>query len=100
MYILGVDIPLVELILAVGVIGIIILLEITIILLMITYHMKNSKKLELEIAKLVDALTILNQQEFRELQKIKSLGEQELTLTDKLRHIRKNVEKRNLKGKR
>ena len=46
MYIFGVDIPLVELILGIIVVSAIILLEITAILILITYHMKNSKRLE------------------------------------------------------
>jgi hypothetical protein len=98
MYILGVDIPLVELILAIGIIGVIILLEITIILLLITYHMKNSRKLESEISKLVDALTVLNRQEFKELETIRSIEGQEKNLADKLKGIRKNVERKT--GKR
>jgi hypothetical protein len=73
MYIFGIDIPLVEIILAVGVIGIILLLEITVVLLLISYHLKNSKKLEDKVGFLLNALSSLNKAELQELQKIKEI---------------------------
>ena len=57
MYVFGMDIPLVEVIIAIGIIGIIMLIEIIVILILINYHLKNSKRLEEELAKHVRALS-------------------------------------------
>ena len=84
MYIFGVDIPLVEVILGVGVIGIIILLEITIILILISYHMKNSKRLESEIGRLTATLMRLQGKELREIDKLVQLEEKEENIIARL----------------
>lgn len=73
MYVFGIEIPLVEVILAMGVIGLIILFEVAVVLLLITYLMKRSKKLEDRIGMLVDSLVSLNKEELKELQKIYDL---------------------------
>jgi len=57
---LGMDIPLVEILFALGIIVIIILIEVIIILVLINYHLKNSRRLEHELAKHVHALHILH----------------------------------------
>ena len=88
MYIFGIDIPLVEIILALGVIGIILLLEITIVLLLITYLMKRSRNLEGKIGGLITALASLNKAELKELDKIRRLEETEKGIISRLRKVR------------
>jgi len=56
MYVFGIDVPLVEVIIALGIIAIITLIEIIIILVLINYHLKNSKRLETELAKHIHIL--------------------------------------------
>ena len=85
MYVFGVDIPLIELILAVGVVGVIILLEITIILILITFHMKNSKKLENQIGVLISKLMTLEGQELKEIDKLHDLAKQEKGILSRLK---------------
>lgn len=82
MYVFGVDLPLVELILAVGIIGVIILMEITVILILITFHMRNSKKLEDQIRRLINALTKLEDKELKALDEI-----------EHIRYVRKKTKK-------
>ena len=91
MYIFGVDIPLVEVILAVGIIGVIILLEITIILILISYHMKNSKRLESQIGRLTATLMRLQGKELREIDKLMHLEEKEEKIIAKLKKGAKPV---------
>ena len=68
MFVFGIDIPLVELVFAAGVISIIILLEITAVLVLITYHMKNSRKLEAKLGLIVPKLMQLESKELKELE--------------------------------
>ncbi|MBD3248810.1 hypothetical protein GF336_02080 [Candidatus Woesearchaeota archaeon] len=73
MYVFGVDIPLVELLFALGIFSILILLEITVVLILITYQMRNSKKLEAEINNLTKTLLKLEDKELKELDKLAGL---------------------------
>ncbi len=88
MYVFGIDIPLIELIIALGVVGVIILLEITILLVLISYHMKNSRKLEGQIGRLLHALTKLNKEELVELEKIRKMEDQEERIVSGLKRFK------------
>ena len=85
MYIFGIDIPLVELLFALGIIWTIILIEIAVVLILISYHMKNTKKLEEQVEKLIHALTVLNKEESLEFDKLKGLTKKETTLVGWIR---------------
>ena len=98
MYIFGIDIPLIELMLAVGVIGIIILVEITIILILITFHMKNSKRLESQIGILISKLMKLEGQELKEIGNLQDLTKQEKGIIARLKKIRVRPEKKHEKA--
>lgn len=87
MWIFGIDIPLVELILALGIIGIIILIELIIILILISFHMRNSKRLESEIGRLSSTLMELQGRELKEIDKLQKLEETEKGLITRLRKI-------------
>ena len=73
MYIFGLDIPVVEITLLVGVIGIILAVEIIVALLLIIYHMRNTKRLEDKINALVDKLVKLESQELKELSQLEDI---------------------------
>ena len=88
MYIFGVDIPLVELILGIIVVSAIILLEITAILILITFHMKNSKRLENKIGRLSLVLMKLEDKELKELDKLQKLEEKEEGIISKLKRLK------------
>jgi hypothetical protein len=75
MYVLGVDLPLVEILLAVTIIGIIILLEITVMLVLISFHMRNSRKLEDKIGMLTNKLMQIEGKELQELKEIEHIAE-------------------------
>ena len=97
MYIFGIDIPLVELLFALAIIGAIILIEIAVVLILITYHMKNSKKLEEQIENLIHALTVLNKEEANELDKLKEIKKEEASFIQRLRlkrAVKKQVKKK------
>ena len=94
MYVLGVDIPLVELIIGVGIIGVIILLEITIILVLITRNMKNSKKLETQIGELITKLMRLEGQELKEIEKLHDLTQEEKSLISRIKKLGVKPEKK------
>ena len=94
MYIFGVDIPLVELILAVGIIGVVILLEITIILILITFHMKTSKRLEGQISRLMNTLLKLEGQELKEIDKfVRPIKKRKVPLLQKVKKTVKRFKK-------
>ena len=97
MYIFGVDIPIVEVIFAVGVVGIILLLEITIVLILITYHMRNSRRIEDKIVTLITALASLNKAELKELGKIKTLEAKEKDIVGRLRKTLKKLKRKKKK---
>ena len=88
MYIFGVDIPLVELIVGIIVVSAIILLEITAILILITYHMKNSKRLENKIGQLSLVLMKLKDKELKELDKLQKLEEKEEGIIASLKRLK------------
>ncbi len=85
MYVFGVDIPLVELLFALVIFGAFILLEITVVLILITYQMKNSKRLESEITKLTKTLLLLEDRELKEIDKLADLEESERKTISKLK---------------
>jgi len=85
MYTFGVDIPLVELFFGFFVIGIIVLVEITFILILITYQLRNSKKLGSEIRRLSHTLMRLEDKELKELAKLSRLESQETEQIKKLK---------------
>lgn len=89
MYIFGVDIPLVELFFGVYIIGVIILIEITIILIMITYQMRTSRQLSGDIRRLSHTLMRLENKEMNELVKLSKLEDKELEEIDRLKKLRK-----------
>ena len=93
MYIFGVDIPLVEVLLAVGIIGLIILIEITIILVMISYHMRNSKKLESQMGRLSSTLLKLESKELKEIDKLEKLEETEKDIIKGLKKLKPESKK-------
>ena len=84
MYIFGIDIPLLELVLALGFISIVILIELIAILVMISFHMKHSKKLEEEIGKLSYILLNLQKEEYNELDRLGDLTEKEQGIIENL----------------
>jgi len=84
MYIFGIDIPLLELVLALGFISIVILVELIAILVMISFHMKHSKKLEEEIGKLSYILLNLQKEEYNELDRLGDLTEKEQGIIENL----------------
>ena len=73
MFVFGIDIPLVELIFAFTIIAIIILIEITIILLLMAYQMKNSRKLGSQIKALSNKLMRLEGKELAEIDRLRDL---------------------------
>ena len=73
MYVFGVDIPLVELIFALGVIGSFLVLEIMVVLFLITYHLRTTKKLEKQIARLMSSLLQLEEEELKEIDKLSNM---------------------------
>jgi hypothetical protein len=85
MYIFGVDIPVVEVVFAIGIIGIILLLEITVLLILITYHMKSSRRLEDQIGRLMGTMTRLNKEEIKELDKIRAIEKEERSILSRLK---------------
>lgn len=85
MFVFGIDIPLVELIFAFTIIAVIILIEITIILLLMAYQMKNSKKLGGEIKRLSNTLMRLEDKELKELDKIKEIEDRKRELLKRTR---------------
>lgn len=89
MYTFGVDIPLVELFFGFFVVGIIVLIEITIILILITYQLRNSKRLGGEIRRLSHTLMRLEDKELKELVKLSKLEDKELAEIEKLKKLRK-----------
>lgn len=93
-YIGGVEIPLVELFLGIGVISIIILVELIAILILISFHMKNSRKLEEEMGKLTHALLTIQGKEYAEFANIKKLEEREEAFITKLSSKRKEQAKK------
>ena len=97
MYVFGLDVPLMELIIAIGVIGIIILLEITIILILITYHMKNSRKLESQIGTLIQKLMQLEGKELKQLEKMDKMTQEEKGLITRLKKMVVRPEKKPVK---
>lgn len=81
-YVGGVELPLVELFLGIGVISIIILIELIVIMILISFHMKNSKRLEEEMGKLTHILLTIQGKEYDELARLKELeGKQENMLS-------------------
>jgi hypothetical protein len=94
MYVFGVDIPVVEVIFAICIIGLFVLFEITVILLLITYHMRNSKKLESQIGSLMSALARLNKDELKELNRLKEIEKEEQGIVSKLRTAKAVKQKR------
>jgi short subunit fatty acids transporter len=77
MFVFGVDVPLVEIIFAFTIIALIILVEITIILILIAYQMKNSKRLGWEVKRLSNALMRLEDKELLEIKKLRNLENKE-----------------------
>jgi len=73
MYVFGIEIPLVEIVIALGIIGIIILFEISVVLILITYHLKNSKRLEAEMGRLTHTLMRLQGKELKGLEELKKI---------------------------
>jgi len=88
MYVFGVDIPVVEVIFAVGIVGIIVLIEITFVLILITYHMRNSRRLESKVGELVNTLASLNKSEIKELDRIQRIEGEEEGIVGRLRKIK------------
>ena len=94
MYAFGIDIPLVEIIIGVMLISVIMLVEITIILILITFHMRNSKKLENEIGRLSTTLMRLQGRELKEIEKLQKItGTKKLKKIPEKKHIKKEVKK-------
>jgi len=96
MYAFGIDIPLVEIIIGVMLISLIMLIEITIILILITFHMRNSKKLENEIGRLSTTLMRLQGRELKEiakLQKMTDTGKVKLKPPPEKNIVKKEVKK-------
>jgi hypothetical protein len=89
MYTFGVDIPLVELFFGFFVIGIIVLVEITFILILITYQLRNSKKLGGEIRRLSHTLMRLEDKELKGLAKLNKLEDKEIAEIEKLRKLKR-----------
>ena len=85
MFVFGIDIPLVEFVFAAGVISIIILLEITAVLVLITYHMKNSRKLEAKLGLIVPKLMQLESKELKELEKLADLIHKEQGMVSRIK---------------
>jgi len=90
----GIDIPLTELLFAIGVIGIIVLVEIMVVLLLITYHMRNTKKLGEQIGRLISALAALNKDEFKELNKVREMQKAEESILSKIKKLKKSVKRK------
>ncbi len=84
-YFAGVDVPLTELIIAIGVVAIIILFEIIVVLVMINYNLRSSKRIEEQIRRLSASLMQLENKEFRELEKIEKIEGKKLALLPKLK---------------
>ena len=94
MYLFGVDVPLVEVMFAFTVIAMIILIEITIILIMLSYQIKASKKLGKNIRRLSYTLLKLEDKELAELDKLGRLEEKERSIIESLaKRIRKKSKK-------
>ena len=83
-YVGGVEVPLVELFLGVGVISIIILIELIAILVLMSFHMKTAKRLEEEMGKLTHALLTVQGKEYAELAKLKGLEQRQENLISRL----------------
>lgn len=83
-YVGGVEIPLVELFLGIGVISIIILIELIALLVLMSFHMKNSKRLEEEMGKLTHALLTVQGKEYAELARLRELEQRQEGLISRM----------------
>ena len=83
-YVGGVEIPLVELFLGIGVISIIILIELIAILILMSFHMKTARRLEEEMGKLTHALLTVQGKEYAELATLKELEMRQENLISRL----------------
>lgn len=83
-YVGGVEVPLVELFLGIGVISVIILIELIAILVLISFNMKRSKVLEEEMGKLTHALLTVQGKEYAELAKLKELERKQESIITRL----------------
>lgn len=88
MYIFGIDIPMIEILLGLGFISIIILVELIAILVIMSFHMKRSKRLEEEIIRLTDTLMTLQSKEYRAISKLRDMSRKEEGIIYNLRTLK------------
>ena len=88
MYIFGIDIPMIEILLGLGFISIIILVELIAILVLMSFHMKRSKRLEEEIVRLTDTLMNLQSKEYRAISKLRDMSRKEEGIIYNLRTLK------------
>ena len=70
-FVFGVDVPLVELILAFSIVTLIVLIEVTVIMVILLYQLKRSREITGHMERMSNTLLTLEKEELKALEKTK-----------------------------